>query len=405
MSIFVLVVSLTLLVSAMCSLFEATLYSTRLATLEAARTGGKRKPAERFIRMKRNIAVPTSAILILNTLANTGGATLSGMYASGVLGTTWVPAFSAGLTLAILFLSEILPKTYGAVHWRSLWALIVWPLTIMEKMFHPIISITRKFADLFTKGGSIPTVTEDEIVSMIQMGHTSGEVTPVELQLLNKIFHFDELLCRQVMVPRPEVVFFDEKISLSECIGVAKQTKHTRFPLCRGTLDETVGVIHVKDLIGVASNQTFDLRSIARPIFTVPETMPLSGLLRQMQSNHQHMALLVDEHGTVAGIITLENVLEQIVGAVQDEFDAEAPEIVQEGPGRYIVQGRLPIDRLNHELNLDLYDSNVDTLSGLLVTRLGRLPKAGDVVDLERVVAKVLEVQAGRATRVALTIR
>ena len=404
MSILILVVTITLLVSAMCSLFEATLYSTRMATLEAGRTGGREQLAQRFIRMKGDIAVPTSAILILNTLANTGGATLSGMFGAQVLGSEWVPVLSAGLTIAILFLSEILPKTYGATHWRSLWPLIVWPLALMQKLFYPVIRITQSFANLFTQGRSVPIVTEDEIVSMIRLGAKSGEVTPAELQLLNKIFLFDELFCRQVMIPRREVVFFTEGTPLSECIKTATRTKHTRFPLCEGSLDEVIGVIHIKDLLGLPPDQSLDLNSIARPLRSVPETMPLSRLLREMQASRQHMAAVLDEYGTVAGIITLENVLEEIVGTVLDEFDTEMPEIVPSGSGQYTVQGHIPISRLNRELNLDLHASDVDTLSGLLVTRLGRLLKVGDTVQLEGTVAKVIEAQTRRATRVTLTI-
>ena len=130
--------------------------------------------------------------------------------------------------------------------------------------------------------------------------------------------------------------------------------------------------------------------------------MPISRLLRQMQSTHQHMATVIDEFGTAVGVVTLENVLEQIVGAVQDEFDTEMPEIVPEGEGQYLVEGQLPIERINRELKLNLDDSEVDTISGLLVSRLGRLLRVGDTVQLKGAEAQVVEVQAGRATRIRL---
>ena len=402
----IIVVVLTLSISAMCSLFEATLYSTRVASLEAVRSSRKRRSqAERFLAMKREIAVPTAAILILNTVANTGGAAFSGMYASTALGVVWVPAFSVLLTLAILLLSEIFPKTYGVIHWRRLWPLIVWPLAGLQRVFYPFIRIIQKLTDSLTAGSPAATATEAEIMSMIRLGARSGELTPTELRLLDAVFHFDQLSCRQVMLPRPDVVFFDISRSLEECLVLARATQHTRYPLCRGSLDSVIGLIHIKDLIGVPLQGDLDLNEVAKPLTFVPETMPLSQLLREMQTKGQHMALVVDEHGTTVGMITLENVLEQIVGSVLDEFDVETAEIVPEGPDSYLVEGQISLNHLNRELHLKLDQEHVDTLSGLLVDQQGSLLQGGEVVRLEGVVARVLEVRDGRAIRVRLTMQ
>ncbi len=402
----IIVVVLTLSISAMCSFFEATLYSTRVASLEAVRSPRKRRSqAERFLLMKREIAVPTSAILILNTVANTGGAAFSGMYASSALGAAWVPAFSAVLTLAILLLSEIFPKTYGAIHWRRLWPLIVWPLAGLQRVFYPFIRIIQKLTDSLTEGSPTATATEAEIMSMIRLGARSGELTPTELRLLDAVFRFDQLSCRQVMLPRPDVVFFDISRSLQECLVLARATQHTRYPLCRGSLDSVVGLIHIKDLIGVPLQGDLDLKAIAKPLTFVPETMPLSRLLREMQTKGQHMALVVDEYGTTVGMITLENVLEQIVGSVLDEFDVETSEIVPEGTDSYLVEGQISLSRLNQELDLELDQEHVDTLSGLLVDRQGSLLQGGEVARFQGVVAQVLEVRDGRAIRVRLTVQ
>ena len=406
MSVLVAVVVSTLLVSAMCSLFEAALYSTRMAWLEAAEADGGRHGAlaKRFIHMKKDISVPTSAILILNTVANTAGAAVAGMYSAEVLGVAWVPAFSLALTFAILFFSEILPKTYGATHWKTLWPSIVWPLTVMQKSLYPLIRVTQGFAKFFTRGGTFPAITEGEIVAMIRLGGKAGELTPAELQLLSAVFHFDELSCRQVMAPRRDVDIFDASWSLSECVEFARRTQHTRYPVGRGSLDDVVGLVHIKDLLGLSADQPFNLNSVMRPLRSVPETLSISRLLREMQSTHQHMAVVVDEFGNSVGIITLENVLEQLVGSVQDEFDTEMPEIVTEGPKQFIVQGHLPIERINRELHLELNNPDVDTLSGLLVSKIGRLPKVGDEISLEGALAEVVEVQAGRASSVRLKI-
>lgn len=405
MTVLLIVAGLTVLLSSMCSLFEATLYSTRLGTLEAEKaTGRYARRADRLIAMKTNIVRPTSAILVLNTFANTAGATICGMYAVQLMGAGWVPVFSVGLTLAILFAGEILPKTYGATHWRATWPLIVLPLALMQTVLSPFIRITQAFARCFTGDPNVAPVTEDEIQADMRLGKEAGELTTSELQLLNAVFHFDDMLTRQVMVPRRDVAFLDSRWPIEKCLAVIHETRHTRFPLCAGSLDEAVGLIHVKDLLGIVDGTADTLKSLARPLRHVPETLPLNRLLREMQHTRQHMALVDDEFGTVVGVITLENIIEQIVGAVQDEFDSETPDIAPEGANVFIVRGLLPIDRVNRELGLDLYAPDVDTLSGLLVSRMNRLLKAGDRVRLRGALAEVVEEEDGRATKVRIRI-
>ncbi|MDE2880784.1 MAG: hemolysin family protein [Acidobacteriota bacterium] len=401
----ILVAALTVFISSVCSLFEATLYSTRLSTLEAAKSEGRHaRLAERFIAMKTNIAQPTSAILVLNTVANTAGATVCGMYATSVLGASRVPAVSVVLTVAILFVGEILPKTFGAMHWGSLWRFIVWPLAGMQRAFKPVIKVTQGFANFFTGSHGTPVITEDEIQANIRLGRKAGELSATEQQLLNAAFHFDDMSVRQVMVPRREVAFLDASWDLAKCLAVAKETGHTRLPLLKGSLDEAVSLVHIKDLLGVAPSDDFEVKSIARPLRHVPETLPISRLMREMQRTHQHMALVDDEYGSVVGVVTLENVVEQIVGDVQDEFDSEAPEIVSEGSGAYRIRGGCLIDRVNRELGLELYSADVETISGLLAARLGRLLKAGDRVRFEGARIEVLEEERGTARLVRVRL-
>lgn len=404
MSLLISVVVFTLLLSGFCSLLEATLYSTRVASLEAAKAQGKHvQGAETFLAMKRDIAEPTAAILILNTIANTAGATFAGMLVAQHMGTHAVLLFSAFLTLSILMLSEILPKTYGAVHWRGLWPFLVWPLVAIRRVLSPAIWVTEKFSSLITRGRAAPVTTEGEILAMIQLGAKEGEVTPTELELLTAVFLFDETTVREIMVPRHEVVGLDLGLSLDDCLRVVREHKHTRYPLCRGSLDSAVGIVHIKDLIGPMGEESFKLEPLARPIERLPDLLPIRKVLRAMQGSRSHMALAVDEHGSVVGLITLENVIEQLVGAVQDEFDSEEPQLASSAPGEWIAHGQLTLTRLNRELDLRLVRPGVSTLSGFLISELGRLPRAGDRVRLEEVEAEVLEVQYYRANRVRLT--
>ena len=208
MTVLVLIVFLTVFISAHCSLFESTLFSTRSGTLDACiATGSKVNRAQRFLEMKRNIAVPIAAILILNTAANTAGATLAGQYAAEALGHSSVPLFSIFFTLLILFIGEIMPKTLGAVHWRRVWPLIVWPLIAMQYALFPAIVVTRRFADLFTRGSRDPDITEDEILAAVRMGAKSGEITPGESDLVHNIIDLENKTIHEIMTPRI-VMFF-----------------------------------------------------------------------------------------------------------------------------------------------------------------------------------------------------
>ncbi len=403
----VLVVFTTLLVSCFCSLFEAILFSTRIAALEASRAEGQHVAgAETFLKMKANIAAPTSAILILNTVANTAGATLAGMLAAQVFGTSMVPIFSVVLTLAILFLSEILPKTYGAVQWRRLWPAVVWPLAALERALRPAVWLTQRAAALVIPKGQKPTMaTEEEIVAMIRMGAQAGELTRTEMELLTAVFHFDQVLCGQIMVPWEGVTWFDEHWGVQQCLDTVKRHRHTRYPLRVGPRNEVIGVVHVTDLVGVDPSQPLDLKALARPVRSVPDSMPVARLMREMQTLRRQMSVVVDEYGNTVGIVTLENVLEQIVGPVQDEFDAESPDVVKEEEGCFIVAGLIPLRRLSQRLELRLPGrGDVDTLSGWLVAELGCLPRVGDEVVFQNAHFEIIEVLNNRAERVRITI-
>jgi putative hemolysin len=405
MFLFLTVVFVTLLLSAVCSLFEATLFSTRVASLEAAKAQGRNvRKADAFLAMKQDISVPTSAILILNTVANTAGATMAGMLAAQLFGSGAVPIFSIALTFAILMFSEILPKTYGAVHWRHLWSVIVWPLLLVQRVLRPFVWLTEKFSSFITHGQTVDPTTEDEILAMIQLGAKTGHVSATELELLTAVFQFDEARVREVMVPRHEIHFLDVEWPLERCLEAIESGKHTRYPLCRGSLEDVIGVINLKDLVLYRELGALDLEAMARPIVSVPDTMPIRKVLRQMQRSQQHLSLVIDELGSVVGAVTLENVLEQLVGSVQDEFDSEEPQLISEEPGSFIASERLLLAQLNNQLDLRLVEPGVHTLSGLLAARLGRLPRVGDKMRIDEIEAEVLEVHRNRASRVRIIV-
>jgi CBS domain containing-hemolysin-like protein len=232
-----------------------------------------------------------------------------------------------------------------------------------------------------------------------------GNLTRSEHSLINAVFEFDDLVCRRIMVPRNDVDFIDKNDETDIILGMMRRTKHTRYPVCDGSLDSVLGVLHVKDITGANIQKGFDWTTLMRPPKKVPENMPISKLLRHFQGTHQHMAFVVDEYGMIIGIVTLENVMEEIIGDVADEFDVEEPEIVPDGPGAYVVLGSTAVEAVENRLGVKFEDADVDTVTGLLVHKAERLLIAGDVIELPGVTAKVLSVSDDRATKVRFTLQ
>jgi len=248
--------------------------------------------------------------------------------------------------------------------------------------------------------------SEEELRALLATARRRGEIKKSTYRLLEAAFGLEKSVARQVMVPRTDVVFFRTGSTLEECLECARRTKHTRFPLCRRSLDDVVGVVHIKDLLSHLPPEPFDLEKLARPPRMVPETLSLSSLLKLFQASRQHLFFVLDEHGAVQGIVTLENVIEALVGELQDEFDEEEPDIVPDGPGSYVVSGSTPLELLNRRLGLSFHAHRVDTLSGLLFKHAGRVLKAGDRIRLAPgVVAEVLEVRSSRAWKIRLHFR
>ena len=400
----VLVVGVTLFMSALCSLLEATLFSTRVASLEAARSDGHHLVAAgHMLDLKRDVSKPTSAILILNTIANTAGATVAGMLAAQVWGGSAVPLFSAVLTAAILFLSEILPKTFGVMHWRGIWPYVALPLKGLVTALRPLIWVTEHFSSLIVaRGRKTPVTTEAEIVAMIQMGAGAGQLTNTETELLTAVFHFDELFCSDVMIPWTNVVRLDASWSRERCVEVIREAGHSRYPVTDGAGD-VLGVLRVADLMMAGP----DVRpvDVLRSVMKVPESLSVPALLRDMQTERLPIAIVVDEYGNTTGFVTAVDLIEEIVGVLGDEKTPGEPELEREEAGDYLISGVLPTSRVERDIGIELPERpNARTISGWLAAYLGRLPRVGDEVAVTGGTIKVENVVSHRADRIRVVV-
>jgi CBS domain containing-hemolysin-like protein len=225
--------------------------------------------------------------------------------------------------------------------------------------------------------------SEEELRLILAESAEAREVTPLGKELLINALDLKERVVRDITTPRGEVIFLDTEDSFEKNLQRAQESRHTRFPLCRGHLDETIGLVHIKDLLKLIREPSPNLETIRRDLLNVPEMMPLEKLLAFFLGKHAHLALVVDEFGGTAGIVTLDNVLEEIVGDIQDEFDTEKPEMRKVAQNEFSVDGSLGLYELNEMLGLELESNDVSTVGGYITQLIGHLPHGGEKTRVE----------------------
>lgn len=321
----------------------------------------------------------------------------------------FIMAFTA-ITALHLVVGEQAPKMFAI---RKPDVMLLWcaaPMRFFFILSYPLMAMLNWTTSVLlcqlgleSAGEHGEPISEAELRVMLRESRDHGHITRAEHSLINAVFEFDDMICRRIMVPRNEVEFFDTQESLAACLALARRTKHTRFPVCDGSLDDIIGVVHVKDLVGVAADSDFDLKSIMRPPKKVPENMPISKLLKHFQATHQLMAFVIDEYGTIIGMVTLENVLEEIIGDVDDEFDVVENDIIPEGAKTWTILGSTPIDDVSRVLKIDLGEVDADTFAGLLMHKAERVLYPGDRIEISPFVAVILEVRDDRAVRIRVS--
>jgi CBS domain containing-hemolysin-like protein len=326
-------------------------------------------------------------------------------------GVAFALAFSL-ITALHIVIGEQFPKIYAirqpvlVVGWSSI------PLKVFYVLFYPfmwlldrVTSSMLRMVGIETSGEHEAVLSEEEIRASLSIAYSHGDLTKNEHQLLDAAFKFDDQVARQIMLPRSEVVIFDLTRSNEDNLELARKTKHTRFPLCNGSMDDIKGVVHIKDLVGVSPVDTIDFKKMSRPPLYVPEALPVSVLLQEFRNTKQHLAFVEDEYGTTMGIVTLENVFELLVGEVLDEFDMEKAEITKEALGKYIVDGDLSLTYINDYLNLELSSEEAETLSGLLIEKKGLSLLVNQKIPLtDGIIAQVITLKKRRALKVRLIL-
>ena len=295
------------------------------------------------------------------------------------------------ITSLLVVLGEMVPKVATLQQPERIALLSAQPMKLFGIIFKWFIDVldwaTKIILRLFglkLVGEHSLIFTVDELKQMISESEEGGVLEPPEREMLESVFDFGELLVRQVMVPRTEVIAIEADATVNEIIPAVTQHKFTKLPVYEDDLDQIIGILHVKDLLRVMnqpdSTQT-TAREMARETLYIPETLPVNDLLHQFRHNRQHIAVVLDEFGGTAGLVTLEDLLEEIVGEVSDQFDVANPEIQRMSDGSVLIDGLTLIEVVNQQLNLNLSDPHYDTIAGYFLGKLGHIPKIGDVVE------------------------
>lgn len=323
MTALVATVFVVLATSALCSLCEAVLYSTPLSHVEALLQRGSRA-GQVLHRLRQNVDEPITAILSLNTISNTAGAAIAGALAAQAFGDRWLVAFSAAFTVAILVFSEIVPKTAGVVYARPLSALIAIPLRTLVAAFRPVIWLSSLVTGIITGGRTADATSPEEIVVMARLGTRMGVINPDEALVIQNILSLKNKRVRDVLTPRTVLYALQGETSIGEAASDPGLLYHSRIPVYFDDLDDVAGIVHRSEVLAAAAEDkdAMQVQKLMKPVHFVPETIALDTVLERFLERGQHMFAVVDEFGGLAGVITLEDVLEEILGKeIVDEFD------------------------------------------------------------------------------------
>jgi CBS domain containing-hemolysin-like protein len=314
------------------------------------------------------------------------------------------------ITYAHLVFGEQAPKYFSIQRAEETALWISRPLRLFIFLFRPIVWLVNASTNFVLRpwgirlGEGMEAHSEEELRIMISSSTTSGVLEPQEREYLNNVFDFGDTVAREIMVPRPDIEALPSSAHLEELVDRAAFGRYTRYPVYEDDLDHVLGAIHVKDLFRAAKEdgETFDLEPLIRECLVVPENKRIEEILREFQRRTLQMAIVIDEWGSVEGLVTIEDVLEEIVGEIQDEFDEDEAAIEPLDENTYAIDGRIPITDVNEYFSIDLPTEDFDTIGGYVLGSLGRPPEPGDTVDADGATLRVKSVDGPRVSMLTL---
>lgn len=348
------------------------------------------------------------AVSIASALAAWLAAAPAPIISANAYGIAFV-SVTVGISFITLLLGELAPKNLAILRAEAIALRVARPVEFLARLFAPVVWILTASTNLVMRlagahgAARVSPITEEEIMAMVASGEEEGVVEPAERKLIDDVFEFGDTITEEVMVPRVDIRALPKEATLSEARQAVVETGHTRLPVYDGSLDNIIGVVHAKDVLqhltpgGGDKQAERPVTTIMRRAYHVPGSKRVAELLPELQRQQLHLAVVVDEYGGTAGIVTLDNLLEELVGPIRDEYDArEEPDIQMASETEALVNGAADLEDVGAAVGVNLSTEGVDTIGGLIYARLGRIPAEGDVVELHDGRVEVLSMRGRR---------
>jgi len=401
----VVIVVLIACVALMASSETAITRMNRVRAYRLAEEG--RRGAQSLVKIAENPAPYLNVVLLLTLLATIGGTTIATSLAVRLLHGAGEIVATVVMTILLFVFAEVTPKTY-AIQQTDRVALRLAPLIhALGRALGPPARGLLKLANVIMPGKGLPQgpyITEQELRALADVASDEQQIEKEENQLIHSIFEFGDTIAREVMVPRPDIVAIEATKSLRDVQELMLRHGFSRVPVYRQELDNIVGVVHAKDVLRTMYQGRTDvpLSEVVRKAHFVPEQKKVAELLRQMQQEKFHIALVTDEYGSVSGLVTLEDLLEELVGEITDEYDRDELHVQQVSDHEFRVNGSVPISEINELLDVELPDEEWDTVAGLMLGLLGKIPAQGEEVRYEKLTFVAERVQRRRIAQVLI---
>jgi putative hemolysin len=406
----VLLVVFILLTAFFCSSETAFFYLQRVKVEHLVST--KVKGAERVARLIQRPDRLLSVILLGTNLAITAASALATVLAVSVWGEPGILIATVGLTAIILIFAEVTPKTIATHHAEGLSLVLARPIEVISWLFIPFVLVLSWIASGFSRlvgGTPVPRslVSDEEIRTMISVGHKEGTVEEGEAKMLHRVFDFGDRPVLEVMVPRPEVVCIEEGSTVADFLSLYAESPLSRFPVYQENMDNVVGILSIKDVLMAQAKEIITNEStvdeLVRPAYFTPETKRINELFAEMRDKNYRMAVVVDEYGGTAGIVSLSRLVEEIVGPVGDELAAAEKEYEVINEYTFQIDGSMRIEEVNEEMGLSLPEGDYETVAGFVLDLLGHIPRLNEQLRYKGLKLVITEMRGMKIEKILLT--
>ena len=387
----------------------ALMTSNKLKMRNLADNGNKR--AAKVLKVTENTDKMLSAILIGNNIVNLTASSISTTLTLKIFGSKLVGIATGILTFLILVFGEITPKNVASKNAENMALAYIGVISFLVTVLTPVIFIVNTVAkfviSIFNKNGDDNNaVTEEELRAMVEYSHEEGVIENEEKKMIVNVVDFGDTVAGDIMVPRVDMVMVDEKSSYEEILQVFREERYTRIPVYEETPDNVIGILNVKDFLLIEDKENFVMKELLRePLYTY-EYKKTSALMMDMRKTGANIVIVLDEYGITAGLITLEDMLEEIVGEIRDEFDADEDEgITKVSDLEYLIDGSTNLDDINDRIGLSLSSEEYESIGGLIMEKLGRLPVEGEIINFDNIVLTVKKMDHARIEKVCLKLK